>query len=281
MGSKQLLETMGDDSGCYEPEVLESLWSAIPRQFRTVELVSTGLSGEDMAVFSLNTRVQGFRLRFGLVTNVEQFSMFMHDHRESAARALEEPGWLRLGPRHAKLWRRGETRRRTVSPERREVIDNTAFSQIMANLHLIGAPIEEGGFADEQAMRIVMLVARTGRRVSEIRMLDRQPLLPLDRLTVPADDDGEGFVAKLRYQQTKIDGAPDTMLVDAEIAAIIGEQQWLAGRSREQDALGRIIIRIEQTRLADGSVHALRGAGVTARTDAITTGMDGSHHGAR
>jgi hypothetical protein len=56
-------------------------------------------------------------------------------------------------------------------------------------------------------MRIVMLVARTGWRVSEIRMLDRQPLLPLDRLTVPADDDGDGFVAKLRYQQTKIDGA--------------------------------------------------------------------------
>jgi integrase len=429
-----------------------------------------------------------------IATNVEQFYMFMHDHRESAARALGEPGWLRLGPQHAKLWRRGETRRTTVSPERREVIDNTAFSQIMTNLHLIGAPIEEGGFADEQAMRIVMLVARTGRRVSEIRMLDRQPLLPLDRLTVPADDDGDGFVAKLRYQQTKIDGAPDTMLVDAEIAAIIGEQQrwadehlgprwaagvrptylflaarmnrkadrhfpyerinallnefaqrldirdsagrlvdfnrthrfrhtkatsllnagvplhvvqrymghltpamtmeyaetlaetheaeflrykkvtadgrdlqvdprdlydmleldkrtdrilpngwcllpprqvcekgnacltcekfatdatflpelktqrlrtgqliderrqafkartgqemspdnvWLAGRLQEQDTLGRIIIRIEQTRLADGSVHAVRGAGVAARTDAITAEMDGSHHGAR
>src|SRR2546423_1062589 len=56
---------------------------------------------------------------------------------------------------------------------------------------------------------------------------------------------------------------------------------WLAGRLQEQDALGRIIIRIEQTRLADGSVHAVRGAGVAARTDAITAEMDGSHHGAR
>jgi hypothetical protein len=112
-----------------------------------------------------------------------------------------------------------------VSPGRREVIDDTALSQIMANLHLIGAPVEEGGFDDEQVMRIVMLVARTGRRVSEIRMLDRQPLRPLDRLTAPAEDDGDGFVAKLRYQQTKIDGAPDTMLVDAEIVAIIEEQQ--------------------------------------------------------
>ena len=56
---------------------------------------------------------------------------------------------------------------------------------------------------------------------------------------------------------------------------------WLAGRLQEQDALGRIIVRIELTRLADGSVHALRGAGVAARTDAITAEMDGSHHGAR
>lgn len=56
---------------------------------------------------------------------------------------------------------------------------------------------------------------------------------------------------------------------------------WLAGCWQEQDALGRIIIRIEQTRLADGSVHALRGAGVAARTDAITAEMEGSHHGAR
>jgi hypothetical protein len=47
-----------------------------------------------------------------------------------------------------------------VSPERREVIDDTAFSQIMSNLHVIGAPVEEGSFGDEQAMRIVMLVAR-------------------------------------------------------------------------------------------------------------------------
>jgi hypothetical protein len=76
-----------------------------------------------------------------IATNLEQFYLFMHDNRESAARALDEPGWLRLGPQHAKLWRRGETRRTTVSPERREVIDDTALSQIMANLHLIGAPL--------------------------------------------------------------------------------------------------------------------------------------------
>lgn len=165
-----------------------------------------------------------------VVTDVEKFYAFMTDHRETAARVLDEPGWLSLGPYHAILWRHGEKGRPKVRPERREVIDDTAFSQFMVNLHLLGAAEEAGGFEDEQIMRIMMLVARTGRRISEIRMLDRDPLFPLDQFTPPSEQDAaEGaFVAKLRYQQTKIEQAPDTMLVDAEIVAIIREQQqWV------------------------------------------------------
>ena len=56
---------------------------------------------------------------------------------------------------------------------------------------------------------------------------------------------------------------------------------WLAGRRQEQDALGRIIVRLEQARLADGTVLALRGAGVSARTEAITASQPGSHQDAR
>ncbi|MBW8090827.1 MULTISPECIES: hypothetical protein [Streptomyces] len=51
---------------------------------------------------------------------------------------------------------------------------------------------------------------------------------------------------------------------------------WLAGRRQEQDALGRIILKLEQTRLADGPPQAVRGAGVEARTDAITRSQYGS-----
>jgi integrase len=160
-----------------------------------------------------------------IATNVEQFYLFMHDNRDAAARALDEPGWLRLGPQHSTLWRRGETRRSPVRPERREVIDDTALSQVMANLHLLGEPLTDGGFGDEQVMRIMMLVARLGRRVSEIRMLDRDPLLALDRLTATDEDDDGAFVAKLRYQQTKIEQGPNMLLVDAEVVAIIREQQ--------------------------------------------------------
>jgi hypothetical protein len=45
---------------------------------------------------------------------------------------------------------------------------------------------------------------------------------------------------------------------------------WLAGRHQEGDALGRIILTLNNTRLADGTVQAIRGAGVQARTEAIT-----------
>ena len=45
---------------------------------------------------------------------------------------------------------------------------------------------------------------------------------------------------------------------------------WLAGRRQEHDALGRIIVKLEHARHADGTVRALRGAGVAARIDATT-----------
>ena len=45
-------------------------------------------------------------------------------------------------------------------------------------------------------------------------------------------EDGQAPVAKLRYQQTKIDGAPDTVLVHDEVVAIIREQQqWAAAHA--------------------------------------------------
>ena len=47
------------------------------------------------------------------------------------------------------------------------------------------------------------------------------------------------MTARLRYQQTKIDGAPDTILVDAEVVAIIrAQQEWAATWLREHAAPG-------------------------------------------
>src|SRR5262249_35695896 len=55
---------------------------------------------------------------------------------------------------------------------------------------------------------------------------------------------------------------------------------WLARRRQEQDALGRIIVKLEHARLADGTIQALRGAGASARTDAVTD-QDLRRHDAR
>ena len=124
-----------------------------------------------------------------LLGGVEQFYLFMHDHRETAATSLAEPGWLRLGVAHAVLFRRGDKPRRSRHRgQGRDVIDADAFTQIMAGAGLLGTPAAEGGLGDEQAMRILMLLARTGRRVSEICMLDHDPLLPLHQPASSAGD---------------------------------------------------------------------------------------------
>jgi integrase len=161
-----------------------------------------------------------------LLCGVEQLYGFMHDNRDTAAAALSEPGWRRLGSHHAVFFRRGEKPGRQRRTREADVIDPGAFTQIMAG---IGVLAEEGGLGDEQAMRILMLLARTGRRVNEICLLDRDPLLALDK--PPSAIDADGLVARLHYQQTKIHGAPDTILVDQETVAIIRAQQQWADRA--------------------------------------------------
>jgi integrase len=160
---------------------------------------------------------------------IEQFYRFMHNNKDAAATALAEPGWLRLGPQHTMFFRRGELPRGRLADPDAHVIGDTAMSEIMAAIGVLGAPVGEGGSSDEQGMRIMMLQARLGRRINEICLLDRDPLLPLAGPR-PDADNPDVFTARLRYQQTKIDGAPDTVLVDAEIVAIIRAQQEWADR---------------------------------------------------
>ena len=172
-----------------------------------------------------------------VLVHVEQFYLFMHDHKDEAAATLGEPGWRGLGAEHAGFYRNRELPR----PARREpgldVIGDTAMTKIMAGIGLLGDKAGDGGLDDPQAMRIMMLQARLGRRISEILMLDPDPLLPL--ATGQAASEPGAMAARLRYQQTKIDGAPDTILVDAEIVAIIrAQQEWAATWLREHAAPG-------------------------------------------
>ena len=171
-----------------------------------------------------------------VLVHAEQFYLFMHDHKDAAAAATGEPGWAGLGAGHAGFYRTRELPRPPRRDPGLDIIDDTAMAEIMARIGQLGEPASDGGLGDPQAMRIMMLQARLGRRISEILMLDPDPLLPL---ATPADPEPGGMTARLRYQQTKIDGAPDTILVDAEVVAIIRAQQdWAAAWLRERAAPG-------------------------------------------
>jgi hypothetical protein len=123
----------------------------------------------------------------------------------------------------------------------------------MAGLHVLGDPVTEGGLGDEQAMRALMLLARTGRRLNEILLLDFDPLIAIDGLPPAADTGGGAAVAaKLRYQQTKIDDGPNTIFDDEEVVAIIRAQQyWVRDRIPATDDAGArryLIIRATENR---------------------------------
>jgi hypothetical protein len=113
------------------------------------------------------------------MVGIEGSYRFMHDEREQAAVALGDRRWLRLGPEHTRFWRFGEKPARHHPIDERHLLTDAAFSQIMAGLHVLGDPVSEGGLGDEQAMRALMLLARTGRRSNEILLLDFDPLIAI------------------------------------------------------------------------------------------------------
>lgn len=168
-----------------------------------------------------------------LLCDVEQFYAFMADHKHEAAKRLAEPGWLELDDSHARLWRAGEKpiKRHGVAADA-SYFDDVTIGQVLAHAGVLAAPTTDGGMGDEQAMRLLMLLVRTGRRVSELRLLDFDCLIALQGLPERADSDA--LVAKLRYQQTKIEGAPDTIFVDSEVVEIItAQREWVHAWTRE------------------------------------------------
>lgn len=152
--------------------------------------------------------------------------------------------WTRVTPAHAASWFRQVSRiphGRAINDE--HYVDDHALAQITTALPLLGLPkdqrmpitrgdgqqITADGIDDPQAMRMILLQVLTGRRSSEIRLCDFDCLsAPTDRAVEAAE--GEK-IARFRYAQSKIDIAPDTILVDSEVVAIIAEQQrWARDR---------------------------------------------------
>jgi integrase len=148
--------------------------------------------------------------------------------------------WQQVTVAHAASWFRQVTRI-PYRPTRTDqhYVDDHALAQIPAALPLLGLAHTEqmtvtrgdgtqvlaSGFDDPQAMRMILLQILTGRRASEIRTCDFDCLSPAPGSTLEAA--GEP-VARFTYAQSKIDIAPDSILVDREVIAVIEEQQaWL------------------------------------------------------
>ena len=89
-----------------------------------------------------------------------------------------------------------------------------------------GTTLTANGLDDPQAMRMILLQILTGRRASEIRTCDFDCLSAAPSTTAAGADDPT--LTRFRYAQSKIDVAPDTILVDHEVTEVIAEQhRWL------------------------------------------------------
>ena len=171
------------------------------------------------------------------------FYTFMVDHAPEAAAATGDERWMTLTDAHTRLWgpafraRRANRTRELTWYSTGELQQMLAYLDVLAADHHTPVPITHPdgrlsiikGLGDPQAARIWLLQALTGRRASEILMLDHAPLQPIPGAERPTDsDDPDAFVAKLRYQQTKVDGVVPTILVEQAVVNVITEQQaWL------------------------------------------------------
>ncbi len=181
------------------------------------------------------------RVSVGLAQSaIASFYLFIADHRHEAARALDEPRWSELSDAHARLWRAGEFVRRDRRTGPSDFIDPEALGRIVSHLDILalrrdqtktvivdGEPREISGRGDPQAMRAFLLEVLTGRRINEILLIEPEPLIALPGIDASVSGP-EAFIARLRYRQSKIAGAPDTILIERDVVNIIKEQQqWL------------------------------------------------------
>ncbi|MFE4825101.1 tyrosine-type recombinase/integrase [Streptomyces sp. NPDC056704] len=173
---------------------------------------------------------------------IDLFYRVMTDCRTEAAEALDDARWLALTDSHARMFRPGDRpRQREVrEADERNYINDTDLSSMLTHIDLLGLPAEQArtvvrdarqvelaGLGHPAVLRAWLIQAMTGRRASEVLMMDFEPLSYIPGLDAAAVPEG-GMVARLRYQQTKIDAAPNTILVGRDVVEIIREQQaWV------------------------------------------------------
>ena len=172
---------------------------------------------------------------------VAELFAFVATNQEQARRTWGNSPWQRVTEIHVASWLRQVSRiPHTSTLNERHYIDDHALAQIPGALPLLGLARDQqmriargdgtqvfaAGFDDPQAMRMILLQVLTGRRASEIRTCEFDCLSPAPSPTIQTAAGQE--VVRFRYAQSKIDIAPDSILVDREVAAVIEEQQqWI------------------------------------------------------
>jgi len=180
---------------------------------------------------------------------VGELFAFVAVNRIEARELLGAEPWSQVTEAHAASWFRQVNRiRHTQEFNDAHYVDDHAMAQILAALPLLGLPREQqmlitcgdgkqlqaNGFDDPQAMRMILLQILTGRRASEIRTCTFD-CLSAPPATTASPVDGEQ-IARFHYAQTKIDVAPDTILVDREVTEVIGEQQrWVREKFSDRE----------------------------------------------
>ena len=173
---------------------------------------------------------------------VAELFAFVAANRAEARTILGPSPWDGITGAHAASWLAQVARipaRRKLNDE--HYVDDHAMAQIPATLPLLGLARDQRmqitrgdgtavlaeGFDDPQVMRMILLQVLTGRRASEIRTCGFDCLSP-----VPERPSGtEAGIARFSYAQSKIDTAPDSILVDREVTKVIEEQQqWVRQR---------------------------------------------------
>lgn len=213
------------------------------------------------------------QFRRTIMSVIETFYRFMFDNRVEAADVLRDPRWRRVGMHHCVLFRPDEKPRHTNRSTKDHVLSDEVVQKIAEGSQLLGMPKDEGGMDDEQALRALLILIRTGRRINEVLMLDFDPI---ETLPTALGDAETGFVARLRYQQTKIFTGDPTILIDAEILALIRAQQvWciehLRNVGNDEPAPKYLFVKTHVNRLG---LHPYSAATLHNRLGALTRMLD-------
>ena len=184
-------------------------------------------------------------------SHVQSFYEFMLDNHTQAAHATSNPAWNDLSADHAILFPPTYTRVRQGNRKQARYYEPDELGTLLAHLPVLATPTTQTitithqnttrtyrGLGDPQAARAWEIQALTGRRASEILMLDRDPIrmLPFNGEPDSGPADPDAMVARLTYQQTKVDDVDPTILVPQAVVDIVHEQQtWLSQHHPDSD----------------------------------------------